>query len=148
MLILSDLRITFHWNPRIGEQKKLQLRIQVFCNFMLCSWQFISLDILNESSAFIMEGWYLLGASKLKVMLKYALLNVTSQKTRIINISPVETWNLAQILLHWWSLINITRYLLGSRQWHNCLWLCLSWMNGGVEIEILSFFTSAHRGNG
>jgi len=38
-------------------------------------------------------------------MLKYALLKVTSQKTRIINISTVETWNLAQILLQWWSSI-------------------------------------------
>ena len=147
-LMLSDLRMTLHWNPRIGEQKKLQLRIQALCNFMLCNWYFTSLDILKEGSAFITKGWYLLVASKRKDMFNYTLLNVTFQKTRIINISAVETWNLAQILLHWWSSVNVICYLLGAKQWHNYLWLCLSWRNGGVEIEILSFLTSSHRRNG
>jgi hypothetical protein len=147
-LMLSDLRITLHWKPRTGEQKKLQLRIPVFCNVLLCSWEFTSLDILKEGSAFVMEGWYLLDASKRRDMLKYALLNVTSQKTRIINTSAVETWNLAQILLHWWFSINVTCYRLGARQWHNYLWLYLSWRSGGVETEILPFLTSSHRGNG
>jgi hypothetical protein len=58
---------------------------------LLCSWQFTSLDTLREDNAFIMKSWYLLDASKRRDMSKYALRNVTSQKTRIINISAVET---------------------------------------------------------
>jgi hypothetical protein len=142
-LMLSDLRITLPWNPRIGERKKLQLRIQIFCNFMLCSWKFTSLDILKEGSAFIMKRWYLLRASKRRDMLKYGLLNVTFQKTRIINISAVETWNLTQILPYWWSSVNVKCYLLGARQWHNYLWLFVvkEWWGGDRDPLILNLFT-------